>query len=262
MEKPLESILTSFRPITLDCMDLVKLMTRSDEKYLFRIDRLPGLLEMARPDFQVLEHSGKRLLGYESMYLDTPDHKMYLMHHNGKLNRFKIRIREYRETHEFYFEIKFKDNHRVTTKNRTRIGPGLDYHSDEIRKFMLRYVPYSPEMLEPVLFSSFERITLVDSKLRERITIDINPTWRFGDKWLNLSQIVILEVKSGNTSSTSGFSHLLREARVTPSRLSKYCIGTAMLYPEIKHNSFKAKLLKINKLNNKIVYGESYHAII
>lgn len=245
----MQAILSALQPITLAGMDAVKLMTRSDEKYLCRIDQLPGILEAARPGFQVLEHLGKRLLRYESLYLDTPGHDMYLMHHNGRLNRHKIRIREYRDSHEFFFEIKYKDNHGITTKKRIGIGPERDYHSDEIRKFMLKHTDYSPGMLEPALFSSFDRMTLVNNNIQERITIDMHPVWRSGDRLVSLPRIIIIEVKSVKPSSGAGFGLLLREARVIPRRLSKYCIGTAMLYPEIKHNRFKAKLLQLERLN-------------
>jgi hypothetical protein len=261
MSVSVENLLSSFQPVTLAGMDSLKLMTRSDEKYICRIDQLPGILESARPDFQVLEHLGKRLRGYESMYLDTPDHEMYLMHHNGKLNRYKIRIREYKDSHEFFFEIKFKDNHLETAKKRIRIGPERNYLSDEIREFMSRNTTYLPEMLNPVLFSSFERMTLVNHTIRERITIDINPAWYFGDQRITLPNIVILEVKSAKTSNAAGFGYLLREARVPPRRLSKYCTGTALLFPEIKHNRFKAKLLHLRKLDKKLLYDQSFHSI-
>jgi hypothetical protein len=248
MISQIENILSSFRPITLASMDSVKLMTRSDEKYICHIDQLPAILQSARTDFQVLENHGKRLLGYESMYLDTPDHKMYFMHHNGKLNRYKIRIREYKESKEFFFEIKFKDNHRLTTKKRMRIGPDRNYYTDQIRKFMSGNTTFTPEMLEPKLFSSFERITLVNNILKERVTIDLHPTWYFGDQRTSLTQIVIMEVKSAKTLNTAGFGYLLREARIFPRRLSKYCTGTLLLYPNIKHNRFKTKLLHLKKL--------------
>jgi len=252
MIRYINELISSFSTITLSGMDSVKLMTRADEKYICRIDQLPAILESARPDYQVLEHLNKRLLGYESQYLDTPDHQMYLMHHNGKLNRYKIRIREYKESHEFFFEIKFKDNHRLTTKKRIGIGADRNFHSDEIRKFMSRYTTFNPEILRPVLFSSFNRMTLVNNILQERVTIDINPAWFFGDRRVGLPHIVIIEIKSARTTNSSGFGYLLREARVFPRRISKYCTGTALLYPEIKHNRFKAKLLQINKLNKTL----------
>lgn len=258
---PLEELISPFQPISLSGMDSVKLMTRSDEKYVCRIDQLPGILRAAQPDFQILQHQGNRLFGYKTLYLDTPEREMYLMHHNAKLNRYKIRIREYTHSREFFFEIKFKDNHRVMTKKRIPAGPGWDYHSGEITSFLSENSPYTPGMLEPALYSSFRRITLVNTGIRERITIDLDPTWRHGDQHVTISPMVILEVKSTKSSNSKGFGLLLREARIFPLRLSKYCIGTALLFPEIKHNRFKAKLLHLDKLDQNIPHNESSHTI-
>jgi hypothetical protein len=237
-------------------MDAVKLMTRSDEKYLCRIDQLPALLSLAQPDFRILENHGVRLLGYESLYLDTPDHEMYRQHHNGKLNRYKVRIREYQESHEFFIEIKFKDNHRNTTKRRIPIGPDRNYKTPEIRAFLSEYSRYLPENLEPKLFSNFRRMTLVNNDIMERITIDIHPAWFNQKARVELPGIVIMEVKSAKSSNIRGFGLLLRDARVLPSRLSKYCTGTILLNPGIKHNRFKAKMLHLKKLDKNIPYGE------
>ena len=254
----IRQIVGTFNPISLKEMDSVKLMTRSDQKYICRIDQLPGILELARPDFKVLENHGTRLLGYESQYLDTPDHRMYLMHHNGRLNRYKIRIREYTESHEFFIEIKFKDNHRNTTKKRVSIGPDRNYHAPEIRKFIEQNTPFSPDGLEPKLFSRFTRMTLVNHAILERVTIDVEPSWHFGETRISLPNVVILEVKSAKSSNTRGFGMLLRDARILPRRLSKYCTGTVLLYPGIKHNRFKPKMLHLNKLEKNLKYAEPY----
>jgi hypothetical protein len=256
MTESIQSILNRFTPISLKEMDSVKLMTRSDEKYLCRIDQLPALLHTAIPDFRILENYGKRLLGYESQYLDTPDFQMYLQHHNGKLNRYKIRIREYQESHEFFIEIKYKDNHRNTTKKRIPIGPDRNYHTAEVRQFLEQNSRYLPENLEPKLFSQFRRMTLVNNELMERITIDLNPTWYTKTKKVDLQNIVIMEVKSAKSSNIRGFGLLLRDARILPSRLSKYCTGTILLNPGIKHNRFKAKMVHLKKLDKNIPYGE------
>ena len=248
-------LIDTFKPITLAEMDTVKLMTRIDRKYVCRTDQLPSILEAARPHFRVLEINKVRLQGYESLYLDTPDHEMYIKHHNGHLNRYKIRIREYRESHEFFIEIKFKDNHRKTTKKRIPIGPDRNYLSPDIADFIKTHSVYTPDALQPTLFSSFKRMTLVSNVLRERVTIDLNPTWFMGSKKISLPGLVILEVKSTRNSSTQGFGYLLREARIHPRRISKYCTGTNLLFPGIKHNRFKTKILYLEKLDKTVAYA-------
>ncbi|MFH0761542.1 MAG: polyphosphate polymerase domain-containing protein [Bacteroidota bacterium] len=255
MVDKIRQLIDTFEPISLAGIDAVKLMTRTDQKYVCRTDQLPAVLEAARPHFRVLDINKVRLQGYESLYLDTPDHEMYIMHHNGHLNRYKIRIREYQESHKFFLEIKFKDNHGKTTKKRISIGPDRNYLSPDITGFIEAHSIYTPETLQPILSSSFKRITLVSNVLQERITIDLNPAWFMDSKKITLPGLVILEVKSTRNSSTRGFGYLLREARIHPCRISKYCTGTNLLYPEIKHNRFKAKILYLAKLDKIVAYA-------
>lgn len=255
MINPVRQLIETFKPISLAEMDAVKLMTRIDQKYVCRTDQLPAVLEAARPHFRVLEINKVRLQGYESLYLDTPGHEMYIRHHNGHLNRYKIRIREYQESNEFFIEIKFKDNHRKTTKKRMPISSDRNYFKKEIADFIRAHSVYTPDALQPTLFSSFKRMTLVSNELQERVTIDLNPTWFMGPKKVSLPGLVILEVKSTRSSSTRGFGYLLREARIHPRRISKYCTGTNLLFPEIKHNRFKAKIIFLQKLDNTLAYA-------
>lgn len=262
MHDQIVETLNDFQSLSLKEIEGVKLMTRADEKYLCMLSQLPELLRKAKPEFRALENRGTRLPGYETLYLDTPDHRMYLNHHNGKLNRYKIRIREYLTTKEVFLEIKLKDNRLNTKKVRIPISVDRNFLKPELMSFISTNSPYDPESLEPRLTSSFSRITLVHDDIYERVTIDINPAWQAGVRKIELPNVVIIEVKSAKPTGSSGFGHLLMEERIFPTRLSKYCTGTALLYPEIKHNRFKEKLLLLKKLNKNLVYNDSSVALI
>jgi hypothetical protein len=255
-------LLNDFQSLSLQEIERVKLMTRADEKYLCTLSQLPELLRKAKPEFRALENRGTRLPGYETLYLDTTDHRMYLDHHNGKLNRYKIRIREYLTSKEVFLEIKLKDNQLNTKKIRTPISSDRNFLKPELMSFISTNSPYDPESLQPRLISSFSRITLVNNDIYERVTIDIRPAWQAGVRKIELPNVVIIEVKSVKTTSSSGFGHLLMAERIFPTRLSKYCTGTALLYPEIKHNRFKEKLLILKKLNKNLVYDDSSAALV
>lgn len=243
-------IINRFKPISLAEMDCVKLMTRNDQKYVFHIDQLPDLLEKALPDFLILENNRIRIHGYETHYWDTTGFEMYLNHHNGKLNRYKIRIREYTDTHELYFEVKLRENTGTTQKKRIRINPPADLSQPVIRDFLREHSCYQYHQLEPKIVSRFNRITLVNPELSERVTIDINPSWNYGDRRISAANVIIAEVKCIKITHVAGFGRLLRESGIHPARMSKYCIGTALLFPELKHNRFKAKILHLKKLEN------------
>lgn len=245
------AIIGGFRPISLQEAECVRLMTRIDEKYLCPASRLPVLLEQARANFRVLEVNGIRIQGYESTYFDTPDRRMYLDHHNGRLNRCKVRIREYLSNHDRFLEVKVKDNRGHTRKDRMPFPAAGLALEDSHRAFIRKHGRIDPESLLPVLSTSFSRITLVNPDLFERVTLDLNPQWTSGNRRAGYPGVVIIEVKSAHLSSSSGFGFLLREERIRPERISKYCTGTCLLHPSIRQNRFKLKMRQLHKLNQQ-----------
>ena len=58
---------------------------------------------------------------------------------------------------------------------------------------------------------------------------------------------MIIELKRDGLMP-SKMQHILRDMRIFPMKISKYCIGVAMTIPQVKHNRFKEKLVKLNKL--------------
>ena len=91
----LSKITADFSPISLDDMDDVKLMSRTDTKFAFKLVKLPVLLQKMMPFYRILEIDGELIHDYKSLYFDTDDRKFYLDHHNRRVNRNKIRFREY-----------------------------------------------------------------------------------------------------------------------------------------------------------------------
>ena len=87
--------LNQFETITLSEMDDVKLMSRTDTKFVFNFSRLPEFLEKLSKFYRIMEIDGERLHHYKSLYFDTEDRKFYIEHHNRRVNRNKVRFREY-----------------------------------------------------------------------------------------------------------------------------------------------------------------------
>ena len=77
----------SYEPITLDRMTDSKLMDRVDTKYVTTTIVLQELLARAAPFYYVLVTGNKELASYRTLYFDTDDRAMYIMHQNGHLNR-------------------------------------------------------------------------------------------------------------------------------------------------------------------------------
>ena len=237
-------------------------MNRSDDKYLFHIDQLPAVLNKAFHNYQVLEIDQNRIMGYESLYFDTKDHIMYLHHHNQKLNRYKIRIRQYLDSETFFLEVKFKNNKGRTLKQRIPVMGYQSLSEPDSKDFVSTNSPYFVDFLEPKLSTRFDRITLLNPAENERITLDTNLTLFNDRKSITIPYLVTAEVKRERSAESRGFGKLLLEERIFAKRLSKYCLGTNLLYAEIKHNRLKPKILYLNKLDRTKQYDKLYSAII
>jgi len=247
-------ILDSFIPIELTEMDSIRLMNRTDTKFLTDISTLETILEQAATHgYYAFEMSGERIHGYRSMYYDTPSLQMYLDHHNRRLVRQKLRTRSYVLSGQTFLELKSKNNHGRTKKKRLEIGNdeyGMDLSAnDEASQWLGSRMTYQKEGMSPSLETVFSRITLVNPEMTERSTIDFNLCFNNVRKGrsADMGNLVIIEVKQdGNYPSK--LRDILLENRVKAVRISKYCIGTIMTDDEIKSGRFKPKLILINKM--------------
>ncbi|MDD3132654.1 MAG: polyphosphate polymerase domain-containing protein [Bacteroidales bacterium] len=235
--------------IALSEMDQVKLLDRFDKKFVFPLFGLPIVLSEAGRCYRILEIEGHRIMAYRNIYYDTPELAMYLAHHNRKLNRYKVRRREYLTTGQMFFEIKFKNNKRRTVKKRLLTTNRSLELSKEERKFLKRNSPYKPRELQPVLNSRFERITLVHRHNHERVTLNMNLSYNYNSNDVNLLLPVIAEIKQERSSGFSDLEKILRKHHILPARFSKYCTGTILHHPTIKHNRFKELLIRQNKMH-------------
>lgn len=254
MNDSVEQVLTHFAPITLEEMSAVKLMNRIDSKYLVSQDRLPEILAYLTDGYFVQENVGRRIAHYNTLYYDTPDAQMYVAHHNQKLTRQKLRARIYCDTDTAFCEIKNKTNKKRTKKKRigievSQFGRMLEF--DEPRRFVVERLNYDVNTLVPQVENEFDRITLVNRGKSERLTIDMNIRFRnrHTEKNAEVPHLVIIELKQdGNTPSF--FKRLLRDLRIRPYRISKYCLGTILTNPDVKYNRFKKKLRYIEFLKS------------
>jgi hypothetical protein len=238
--------------ISLDEMENIRLMDRIDSKFVAPVSLLPLLLEEMLPYFKVQVINDIRIAPYCTQYLDTPDLKMYVMHQNGKLNRQKIRIRSYVDSNLSFLEVKNKNNKGRTSKRRVPIDRShLASIQDlkEEKRFLEENSLFDTDILEPVLANNFKRITFVNNKATERITIDVNLSflnYKTGDE-KTLDKLMILELKQDGWQR-SDFREILNRFRIKSISFSKYCMGTMLTNPGIKNNRFKGKWTIINKL--------------
>lgn len=245
MLKDVEEIIASFTPISLSEMNSVALMKRSDTKFLVHKKELIFILKELKNDYKVLEINNDRIMSYSSLYFDTETNKFYNDHHNGKNNRIKIRQRKYVESNLCFLEIKQKNGKGET--NKTRI-PVKDFElklTQNSKKFIAN-TTHQDFKLEPSLWNSFNRITLVNIKSKERVTLDLNLNYRINEVKKSFDNLVVIEVKQERFNRKSHIVKALKTIHNHPYSISKYCIGMISLYNDLKYNVFKKKLIKIN----------------
>jgi hypothetical protein len=249
---PFQKQIDAFEPISLAEMDEVKLMNRADTKFVLAYSQLAELLEAITPDYRILDVNGVRSSRYKTLYFDTDTLEFYLNHQNERKNRYKIRYRKYIDSDLCFVEVKFKNNKDRTIKSRLRIPDLTDNMSPEIADYV-NMVSGVDAPLHPVLWNSFNRITLVNKVLKERLTIDYNLIFEFGDKSVALQNVVIAELKQERANRLTSFAQATKKRAIRPVSISKYCIGSALLNKNLKANNFKEKILTLNKIENGLV---------
>lgn len=248
----LEALLAPMPTLSLEEMSAVKLMSRIDTKYLTNKEGLLRVLELAQDDYYVQAIDTREIMGYLTVYLDTPDHYFYREHLRGALPRTKLRMRTYLDSDGLsFFEIKNKNNRRKTKKRRTRI-PSIDEASaGGAPEFLfeqtgLRWSDYTPS-----LRNQFNRITLVNKGMTERLTIDFDIHYHSYATGFEAQSgpIVVIELKRGSLIA-SPIRQILTTLHIHPAGYSKYMMGSAMTNPDLRRD--KRKFVYLSKIEQKV----------
>lgn len=252
----LSSLVENFAPINLKEMDSVALLDRIDTKFVLTAEELFRTLAALQQDYRMLSVGGQRLNHYRSLYFDTPDFDLYKLHVNGRANRYKVRSREYVDSGLSFLEVKHRTPKGRTIKDRLSTSQLMAQMSHETETWLHGYFPYDSRELEPKIWNTFTRITLVSKENCERVTLDLNLTFYTENKVATLDGLAIAEVKMCSENRASSFLAQMRAQKVHPSGFSKYCMGISLLYDQVKKNSMKPKMLWIKKKTGGVIYYE------
>ena len=254
----MEDILSLFDPITLDEMSGIRLMNRTDTKFVTTRPMLERLLLMAHEEYYAQQIGNSRMAAYYTVYFDTPDCQMYTVHETGHTNRQKLRIRSYVDSHLNFLEVKTKNNKGRTKKKRVSLdnfSPDeselFDVQSAAYADFLHEHLRYDPVTLSRQLENRFDRITLVNKGKTERLTIDTNLRFHnvATDSYRFMDGIVIIELKRDGLVP-SPILHMLRDLRIKPHGFSKYVVGSALTNSQLHCNRMKPKVADIQRLLN------------
>lgn len=247
----IEESIASFQPITLEEMSGVKLMNRTDTKFVTTTPQLLRLLAMAGQDYYVQDIDGERNMLYDTTYFDTQGFDMYKEHQHGHVNRQKIRFRTYVSSHLQFMEVKTKNNHGRTKKKRIEVDD-MDLHDEQKRDFLAKYLKFGVDTLVPHMHNYFRRVTLVNKGKTERLTIDSSLQFHnvltHTDR--DMGQLVIIELKRDG-QVFSPVLDMLRQLHIHPHGFSKYCMGAALTNELLPVNRFKEKLRDVERILEK-----------
>jgi len=250
------SLSESFDPISLAEMDGVALLDRMDTKFVLTTGQMWDALANLRDDYRMLDVDGVRLNHYRTLYFDTPGFALYLAHVNRRPERYKVRSREYVDTGLAFFEVKHRTRKDRTRKDRLRTPEQVVRLSPEISGWLGQVSPVDGVTLEPRLWNSFARMTLVNLRCCERVTLDLGLTFFTATRRIMLDGVAIAEVKMKRANGPSPFLAHMRSHRIHARGFSKYAMGVAMLHEGVKKNSLKPRLLWVNKLMERArTYG-------
>ena len=248
LSEQFNNLISAFTPIHLEQMDRVKLMNRVDTKFAFDLTILSDILPELVEKYAILEINSVRTPSYQSQYFDDQNLTFYKDHHNGRTNRFKVRIRKYIESNLLFLEIKHKFKGR-TIKKRIEVDDFKVNLTSEMNAF-INDNKAAKSALMPILENAFHRITLVNKTKNERLTLDFDLSFKRENTTKEFKNLVIAELKQEKIDRTSPFFVAMKNRIIRPYRLSKYCLGAMALYEKekIKINRFKRKYIYLQKI--------------
>lgn len=244
----LERLLTRMTPTTLAQLDAVALLDRVDTKFLLTATQLAEILPRLAHEYRALDVAGRRLHQYRTLYFDTVDLDLYRMHDSARPIRHKVRSRAYVDSGLSFFEIKSKTNTHRTVKHRLETSRFVTEMTAEARAFVTANLGRRAAALQPTLSNDFLRVTLVDKRQTERLTLDLNIQFDCDGRTAVLPGIVIAELKQSGAGQYSAFGDAMRAARIEPSSISKYCAGVRLLVSDIEHESSARMLAAVETL--------------
>ncbi len=246
-------LVNPFSPVGLRQLNSkAAMLERLDNKYVVRETVLRQAVTELSGHFDILEIGGKRSFIYETYYFDDHKNTSYFDHHQGRRQRFKVRVRKYTDAQICFVEIKLKDKRGITVKKR------MDYAVDKYgvldeeawahihsayRDLYGRDFDY---VLMPAIEVRYQRITLVAKDGGERMTIDFGLSFSGNNRSYSIDEgTFVVETKSANGNGIA--DKILRGLHQHPTkRCSKYCVGMAVLQQVQKHNKFLPALRKLS----------------
>ncbi|WP_430896620.1 MULTISPECIES: polyphosphate polymerase domain-containing protein [unclassified Paraflavitalea] len=224
------------------------LQSRMDYKFTCPTFIMEELLDLLKNEYEILAINNHRFFTYQTTYFDTPNLFTYHEHQRQKAHRFKIRYRNYVETATSMLEVKWKNAKGKTSKSRLQVEElpmDLGVHTN----FFESNGIFNTHTFQARINVSYQRISLIHKTGTEKVTLDFNLEASDPVQKIHFPELMIVEVKAPGKMEAVSLPYLKKLGQ-REGGLSKYCLGTIALNPQIKHNLFKPLYSKILKLKN------------
>lgn len=209
------------------------LCRRVESKFVIPIAATQALVASLASDYVVLPAGAARVASYRSLYFDTEDLAFFHAQRRGYRLRHKVRIRHYPDRLVSFLEIKMRVGDGLTSKARRPRAYGDDAMSADDLRFVRAHAPVGDD-LGPRVRIDYSRITLLNLRCAERVTIDIDLAVSGGVLGDWIRNVAVVEVKQATLDRRSTAMATLRAARWRPGWASKYCIGVACTRPDVR----------------------------
>ncbi len=241
-------------PVDLAQLDQAQLHDRVESKVILPTVDIPDALERLAQDYLILEHEDERLQSYRNEYFDSCELRNYHEHHNQNGRRFKLRYRSYMNSNLTFFEVKQNINGRTVKKRQLSHRPSGQQLWREDGLFFFGLTGCAPSHFVPSLTVDYDRVLLVKRDFSERVTIDLNITFRSSAGESQIPGLAICEFKQPRLDRRSPAMAAMNRR---PQMFSKYCMGLASCDPTLRRNRFKKVFRNLDSLGTPPTASES-----
>jgi len=243
---PVEDFLRmGLAPIGLpEVLAAAELQTRIDHKYIIDRSLFDRMVVEGCARFRCLTIDDRTVARYQSVYFDTAELDFFHQHLHGRRRRAKVRTRTYLDSGDSMLEVKTVGQRSLTIKDRLAwndtaarwLGAGGDAFVASVLG-----TDHYRGLIAPSMENYYRRATLVDESAASRVTCDFDLVFQSerAERTV-LDGRVLIETKSATGRCPTDRWLLAHGAR--PMSMSKYCIGIALLYPEVRANRWHRTL--------------------
>lgn len=241
----IEDVVEGLPGISLEeVIGLADLQTRVDRKYLVPLPVFMRFISMVGDRLTALDIESLRVFDYESIYFDTTCLTAYRQHAHGRRRRFKVRTRAYLDSDECVLEVKTEGGRGQTVKERLPY-PMAHRHvlTTDGREFVMDHLtdPVAVPALTEVVTTAYSRATLVDPVGGIRMTCDVDMFFFDDVSACHGPQNCVL-IESKTVGAAAFTDAALWQLGQRPLSISKYCVGMALLRPELPANRWNREL--------------------